>query len=85
MKNKLFSFLIITVLSLFFTFSVFAFGPDRRQDQFGTIPGYLVIPAPYVYPGLGKGWMLIGYGGNILDTGSEILLIFQYPWSGETN
>ena len=34
--------------------SVFAFGPDRRQDQFGTIPGYLLVPTPYVYPGLGK-------------------------------
>ena len=75
MKNKLFSFLIITVLSLFFTSSVFAFGPDRRQDQFGTIPGYLVIPAPYVYPGLGKGWMLIGYGGNILDTNVDAFVV----------
>ena len=30
MKNKLFSFLITTVLSLFFTPSVFTFGPDRK-------------------------------------------------------
>jgi len=51
------------------------FGPDRRQDQFGMIPGYLVVPAPYVYPGLGKGWMLIGYGGNILETNVDAYLL----------
>ena len=55
MKYMLFRLLTFSVLYFFCTSSVFAFGPDRRQDQFGTIPGYLVVPAPYVYPGLGKG------------------------------
>ena len=75
MKNMLFRLLTFSVLYFFCTSSVFAFGPDRRQDQFGMIPGYLVVPAPYVYPGLGKGWMLIGYGGNILETNVDAYLV----------
>ena len=75
MKYMLFRILTFSVLYFFCTSSVFAFGPDRRQDQFGTIPGYLVVPAPYVYPGLGKGWMLIGYGGNILETNVDAYLV----------
>jgi hypothetical protein len=75
MKYMIFRLLTFSVLYFFCTSSVFAFGPDRRQDQFGTIPGYLVVPAPYVYPGLGKGWMLIGYGGNILETNVDAYLV----------
>jgi len=75
MKYMLFRLLTFSVLYFFCTSSVFAFGPDRRQDQFGIIPGYLVLPAPYVYPGLGKGWMLIGYGGNILETNVDAYLV----------
>ena len=75
MKYMLFRLLTFSVLYFFCTSSVFAFGPDRRQDQFGIIPGYLVVPAPYVYPGLGKGWMLIGYGGNILETNVDAYLV----------
>ncbi len=75
MKNMLFRLLTFSVLYFFYTSSVFAFGPDRRQDQFGMIPGYLVVPAPYVYTVLGKGWMLIGYGGNILETNVDVYLV----------
>ncbi|MBC8260026.1 MAG: hypothetical protein H8E38_13495 [SAR324 cluster bacterium] len=75
MKIIIFRLLILTVLILPLSSYTFAFGPDRRQDQFGTIPGYLIIPAPYVYPGLGKGWMLIGYGGNIMETNIDAYLI----------
>ena len=43
MKYMLFRLLTFSVLYFFCTSSVFAFGPDRRQDQFGIIPGYLVV------------------------------------------
>ena len=45
MKYMIFRLLTFSVLYFICTSSVFAFGPDRRQDQFGTIPGYLVVPA----------------------------------------
>ena len=35
--------------------TAFSLGPERRQEQFSTIPGYLVFPAPYVFPGIGEG------------------------------
>jgi len=74
MKYMIFRFLAFSVLYFFCTSSVIAFGPDRRQDQFGKIPD-LVVPAPYVYPGLGKGWMLISYCGNILETNVDAYLV----------
>jgi len=39
------------------------------------VPGYLVIPAPNVYPGLGKVRMLMDYGGNILDTNVDAFVV----------
>ena len=48
--------------------TAFSLGPERRQEQFSTIPGYLVFPAPYVFPGIGEGLMLVGYSGNFLET-----------------
>ena len=45
-----------------------AFEIERRQDQFESNTGYLVLPAPYSYPGIGDGWVLVGYAGNIFDT-----------------
>ena len=75
MKYMIFRLLTFSVLYFFCTSSVFDFGPDRRQDQFGTISGYLVVPATYVYPGLGKGLMLISYFGNILETNVDAYLV----------
>ena len=48
--------------------TAFSLGPERRQEQFSTIPGYLVFPAPYVFPRIGEGLMLVGYSGNFLET-----------------
>ena len=64
----------IKILSSFICFmmlsvpTAFSLGPERRQEQFSTIPGYLVFPAPYVFPGIGEGLMLVGYAGNFLET-----------------
>ena len=46
--------------------TAFSLGPERRQEQFSTIwlPG---LSAPYVFPGIGEGLMLVGYGGNFLE------------------
>ncbi|MCZ6557803.1 MAG: hypothetical protein O7A69_08490, partial [SAR324 cluster bacterium] len=33
--------------------------PERRKDQFPTTPGYLIVPLPYEFPGLGRGFFLL--------------------------
>ena len=55
--------------------TAFSLGPERRQEQFSTIPGYLVFPAPYVFPGIGEGLMLVGYSGNFLETTIDAYLV----------
>ena len=61
--------------------TAFSLGPERRQKQFSTIPGYLVFPAPYVFPGIGEGLMLVGYTGNFLETNIDAYLV---GFSGDT-
>lgn len=53
-----------------------AFELERRRDQFDSNAGYLVVPAPYSYPGIGEGWVLIGYAGNILDTPTDVYALW---------
>ena len=71
----------IKILSSFICFmmlsvpTAFSLGPERRQEQFSTIPGYLVFPAPYVFPGIGEGLMLVGYSGNFLETTINAYLV----------
>ncbi|MEC9172998.1 MAG: hypothetical protein VYC97_10400 [SAR324 cluster bacterium] len=71
----------IKILSSFICFmmlsvpTAFSLGPERRQEQFSTIPGYLVFPAPYVFPGIGEGLMLVGYSGNFLETTIDAYLV----------
>ena len=55
--------------------TAFSLGPERRQEQFSTIPGYLVFPAPYVFQGIGEGLMLVGYTGNFLETTIDAYLL----------
>ena len=55
--------------------TAFSLGPKRRQEQFSTIPGYLVFPAPYVFPGIGEGLMLVGYSRNFLETTIDAYLV----------
>ncbi len=49
-------------------FTSFGFEFERRRDQFDSNSGYLIVPAPYSYPGIGEGIVLIGYAGNVLET-----------------
>lgn len=48
---------------------------ERRRDQFEYTPGYLILPVPYSYPGIGEGLMLIGYAGNMLETPIDAYLL----------
>jgi hypothetical protein len=42
--------------------------PDRRKDQFDTVPGWVIAPYIFDYPGLGKGYGLVGGATNIGGT-----------------
>lgn len=67
--NKLIKFcLLLSLFSWLFVITVNAFEFKRRQEQFSSTPGYLVLPAPYEFPGVGSGMMLIGYAGNMFGT-----------------
>ncbi len=51
-----------------FAFTSFGYEFERRRDQFDSNSGYLAVPAPYSYPGIGEGLVFIGYAGNVLET-----------------
>jgi hypothetical protein len=73
--------LIITVVLLCIcSVSAIAYQTERRRDQFEDSQGYLILPVPYSYPGIGEGIMLIGYMGNILKSPVDAYFI---GFSGE--
>ena len=52
-------------LILFFVAAASVMGLERRRDQFTTDFGYLVTPIPYILPGAGAGFGLLGGFNNI--------------------
>ena len=60
MLKKTLIFLII-----FFVTAASVTGLERRRDQFTTDFGYLVAPIPYILPGAGAGFGLLGGFNNI--------------------
>lgn len=49
--------------------------PPRRQDQYPTGSGRLIVPLPYSIPGIGEGYFLMGYFTNILDTTADAFVV----------
>ena len=49
--------------------------PERRKDQFPDSPAHLVVPLPYSYPGIGKGFFLMGNFSNVYET-TDILAMY---------
>ena len=60
MLKKTLIFLII-----FFVTAASVSGLERRRDQFTTDFGYLLAPIPYILPGAGAGFGLLGAFNNI--------------------
>ena len=60
MLKKTLLFLIV-----FFVTAASVSGLERRRDQFTTDFGYLVAPIPYILPGAGAGFGLLGAFNNI--------------------
>jgi len=46
--------------------------PDRRRDQFYTVPGWIIAPYVFDYPGLGKGYGIVGGSANIGGTHTTV-------------
>ena len=67
--------LILGYLAVSFPQSMFAFEFERRRDQFIDTPGYLILPVPYSYPGIGEGMVWVGYAGNAFETKLDAILL----------
>ena len=76
-KMKLMKRMILCIFFLFpfLATTLFAVPVERRKQQFENNSGYLVIPTPYSFPGIGEGWFLIGYAGNIVETPTDAFII----------
>ncbi|MFH2129074.1 MAG: hypothetical protein ABIK68_01770 [bacterium] len=66
---------ILGLLLCLFSVSAFSFMFERRRDQFIDTPGYLILPVPYSYPGIGTGLVLVGYAGNMFETQTDAILL----------
>jgi len=49
--------------------------PERRKNQFPDSRAHLVVPLPYSYPGIGKGFFLMGNFSNVYET-TDILALY---------
>lgn len=73
--KNLFLLLTIWCLTLSFARPSYSFEFERRRDQFIDTPGYLILPVPYSYPGIGEGMVLVGYVGNAFETKADAILL----------
>ncbi len=49
--------------------------PERRKDQFPTTPGYLIVPLPYEFPGLGSGFFLLANIQNMFESNADLFAV----------
>lgn len=68
-------FMLKILILVILAFPMTIKGIERRQSQYEYTPGYIALPAPYNYPGIGGGWMLLGYGGNMFNTPVDAYVI----------
>jgi len=79
----LYSFLIL-IFSVQSTFADSCLVPERRRPQFDTVPGWVVVPYVFDYPGLGKGYGIIGGAANIDGSYTDVVgSVFSGDVKGE--
>ena len=61
------SFLIL-LFSIQSAFADSSLLPERRKDQFDSVPGWLIAPYVFDYPGIGTGYGIVGGAANIGGT-----------------
>jgi hypothetical protein len=66
------SFLIL-LLSVQATFADSSLFPERRRPQFDDVPGWVIVPYVFDYPGLGKGYGIIGGAANIDGSYTDVV------------
>jgi len=49
--------------------------PERRKDQYPTVPAYFMTPLPYSLPGIGDGFILMGNVSNVLGSTADLSII----------
>jgi len=70
MKNKI---LVSIFISIMLAQTTLAVDIERRKNQYSSTPAYLLAPAPYSIPGIGKGLFLLGMANNINNTQTDFL------------
>ncbi|HWR72213.1 MAG TPA: hypothetical protein VN604_03505 [Nitrospirota bacterium] len=68
----LYSFLIL-LFSVQSTFADSSLFPERRRPQFDNVPGWVIVPYIFDYPGLGKGYGIIGGAANIGGSYTDVV------------
>jgi len=77
------SFLIL-LLSVQSAFAEPSRLPERRRPQFENVSGWIIVPYVFDYPGLGKGYGVLGGAANISGTYTDVAgSIFAGDVSGE--
>ena len=82
-KKSILTLTIILLITSFIASTVFSFPIERRKEQFDTTSGFLAVPLPYSFPGIGTGLFFIGYAGNVLETPADVFgLVFMGDGEG---
>jgi hypothetical protein len=77
------SFLIL-LLSVQSAFAEPSLVPERRRPQFENVSGWIIVPYVFDYPGLGKGYGVLGGAANISGTYTDVAgSVFAGDVSGE--
>jgi hypothetical protein len=73
---------LILLFSVHSTFADSSLFPERRRSQFDTVPGWVIVPFVFDYPGLGKGYGILGGATNI---GGSYTDVAGSVFSGDVN
>ncbi|MBT4290458.1 MAG: hypothetical protein HOD92_24285 [Deltaproteobacteria bacterium] len=71
-KKSILSLLIITIWISINVLSLDAI--ERNQEQFSTNNNYVIAPAPYSVPGIGQGFLLVAYAGNVFEGYTDLFI-----------
>lgn len=71
-KNSILAYLTVTI---WFVINVsYVNAIERKRDQFSKNNNYIVVPAPYSVPGIGQGFLLIAYAGNVFNGYTDLFI-----------